>query len=56
MGIPNNHQVVGLKWVYKVEKDVEGNLLYKTRLKAKGYDQDQVVSFEEVFARVARME
>ena len=53
--LPNNYQVVGLKWVYKVKKYFEGNLYYKARLEAKGYEKYQVVSFEAVFARVAKM-
>jgi hypothetical protein len=55
--LPNNHKGIGLKWVYKIKKGVEGKLVkYKARLVAKGYVQEQGVDFEEVFAPVARME
>jgi hypothetical protein len=55
--LPNNHKAIGLKWVYKIKKDAEGNLVkHKERLLAKGYVQEHGVDFEEVFAPVARME
>lgn len=38
MDLPPGHKAVRLKWVYKVKKDPEGNMVkYKARLVAKGY-------------------
>ena len=55
--LPNGHKSIELKWVYKVKKDAEGNLVkHKARLVAKGRVQDRGVDFEEVFAPVRRME
>jgi hypothetical protein len=35
--LPNNHKAIGLKWVYKIKKDAEGNLVkHKARLVADG--------------------
>ena len=55
--LPSGHRPIGLKWVYKVKKDVKGTVMHhKARLVAKGYVQRQGVDFEEVFAPVARLE
>ena len=55
--LPPKHRAVGLKWVFKIKKDPDGNIVkYKARLVAKGYAQRFGVDFEEVFALVARIE
>ncbi|KAL8107153.1 hypothetical protein AgCh_023815 [Apium graveolens] len=46
-----------LKWVYKLKRDPEGNVVkYKARLVAKGYVQRKEVDYDEVFAPVARLD
>ena len=55
--LPAGHRAIGLKWVFKVKKDPDGNIIkHKARLVAKGYAQREGVDFEEVFAPVARIE
>jgi hypothetical protein len=55
--LPKGQKAIGLKWVYKVKRDPEGNIVkYKARLVAKGYAQRQGVDYQEVFALVARLE
>ena len=55
--LPNNHKVIGLKWVFKTKRDAEGRILkHKARLVAKGCVQEHGIDFDEVFAPVARIE
>jgi hypothetical protein len=55
--LPAGHRAIGLKWVFKLKKDHDGNVVkYKARLVVKGYAQRQGVDFDEVYAPVARME
>jgi hypothetical protein len=38
--LPKDHRAIGLKWVFKVKRDVAGNIVkHKARLVAKGYAQ-----------------
>ncbi|KAL8107456.1 hypothetical protein AgCh_024022 [Apium graveolens] len=55
--LPTGHKTVGLKWVFKLKRDTEGNVIkHKARLVAKGYVQKQGIDYEEVFAPVTRLE
>jgi len=55
--LPSGHKAIGLKWVFKVKRDPDGNVVkHKARLVAKGYAQIQGVDYDEVFAPVARLE
>jgi len=55
--LPVRHRAIGLKWVYKIKRDENGNVVrHKARLVAKGYVQQAEVDFDEVFAPVARLE
>jgi hypothetical protein len=52
-----SHKPIGLKWVYKLNKNATGVVVkYKTSLVAKGYVQREGVDFEKVFAPVARLD
>ncbi|XP_074363436.1 uncharacterized protein LOC141703961 [Apium graveolens] len=46
--LPAGHKPVGLKWVYKLKKDTEGNVVkHKARLVAKGYVQRKGIDYNE---------
>jgi len=55
--LPAGHKPIGLKWVYKLKRNEDGEVVkHKARLVAKGYVQKQGIDFEEVFAPVARLD
>lgn len=55
--LPKGNRAIGLKWVYKVKRDPQGNVVkHKARLVVKGYAQRQGLDYEEVFAPMARPE
>jgi hypothetical protein len=44
--LPQGHRAIGLKWVFKLKRDANGNVLkHKARLVAKGYVQRQGWTF-----------
>jgi Reverse transcriptase (RNA-dependent DNA polymerase) len=57
VSLPDNHKLIGLKWVFKLKKDTQGKIVkYNARLVAKGYIQRQGIDFDEVFSPNARLE
>lgn len=55
--LPGDHHSVGLKWVFKLKKDLAGEIVkHKARQVTKGYAQRQGVNFEEVFAPMERID
>nr|GEW14493.1 ribonuclease H-like domain, reverse transcriptase, RNA-dependent DNA polymerase [Tanacetum cinerariifolium] len=52
-----SHSAICLKWVYKVKRDIMGNVVkYKARLVAKGFVKKKRVDFDKVFAPVAGLD
>lgn len=55
--LPAGHKAIGLKWVFKLKRNTEGEIIkHKARLVAKGYVQKKGIDFDEVFAPIARID
>jgi len=45
--LPVGHKPIGLKWVYKLKKNLDGEVVkHKARLVAKGYVQKKGIDFD----------
>ena len=54
---PEDKNVIGVKWVYRVKQNPNGSInKYKARLVVKGYIQQSGIDYVETFAPVARMD
>ena len=48
---------IGLKWIFKLKKNPQGEVIkHKARLVVKGYSQRKGIDYEELFATVVRFE
>ena len=54
---PTNYPIIGTKWVNRNKMDDLGNVVRnKARLVAQGYNQEEGIDFDEIFAPVAILE
>uniref|UniRef100_A0A2N9IKE8 Reverse transcriptase Ty1/copia-type domain-containing protein n=1 Tax=Fagus sylvatica TaxID=28930 RepID=A0A2N9IKE8_FAGSY len=52
---PENHNIVGCKWVYKLKTHIDGSIArYKARLVEKGFHQQQGIDFDETLSPVIK--
>ena len=55
--IPKHHPIIGTKWVFRNKMNEQGVITRnKTRLVAKGYNQEEDIDYDETFALVVRLE
>ena len=55
--LPQGQKAIGVKWVYKIKRTVDGEIdWYKARLIARGYKQQYGVDYVEVFALVTKVD
>eukprot|EP00253_Pinus_taeda_P031716 PITA_31716 len=54
---PHDKNIIGTKWIFKHKLNENGEVIRnKARLVCKGYDQQEGIDFEEIFAPVATLE
>lgn len=57
MDLPQRKQFIGVKWLYKTKRIVEGNIeRHKERLVVKGYKHRHGSDYAKTFVSVVRME
>ena len=57
MDTPDDKDVIGHKWVYKMKYNEDDSIQkYKAQFIAKGYSQQSGIDFNKTFAPVIRME
>ncbi|CAI7851776.1 unnamed protein product, partial [Closterium sp. NIES-54] len=53
--LPEGRKAITSKWLFKIKSDADGKIeRYKSRLVAKGYQQNEKVDYEELFAPVVK--
>ncbi|WJZ85971.1 hypothetical protein VitviT2T_005477 [Vitis vinifera] len=54
---PQNQSVIGTRWVFRNKMDENGIIIRnKARLVAQGFNQEEGIDYEEIFAPIARLE
>ena len=55
--IPKHHPIIGVKWVFRNKMNEQDIITRnKTRLVAKGYNQEEDIDYDETYTPVARLE
>jgi hypothetical protein len=55
--LPRGHNVITLKWVFKLARDeTDAIIKHKARLMARGFVQQEGIDFDDTFAPVSRIE
>lgn len=52
---PDNVKTISSRWVFRIKDNIDGSSLYKAQLAARGFEDNRLFDFGELYAPVAKL-